>query len=242
MGQRTGDQRGDAQRLGGDPHRLAARPAGEVVGVGVEGVEVDDRDRGGQRLGVVRRRRRRGGPTAGCARRSVHRRWLTGSRASSAAPRSRPSRRPPRAPARGRGSTRPPAGRAAARGAGPRAASVPVARPSWRSRRTPASTISTTPVPASPIPAHVTGLRTRPVAQSVTEPAISVNISRVPVRNAATGSSVKPRARIAADRAPSSEGDPRPRESQQGQGRGERRPGCLVHPSRVPQWSTEQGE
>jgi hypothetical protein len=52
------------------------------------------------------------------------------------------------------------------------------------------------PDPPSPIPVQVIGLKTRPVAQSVTDPAISVNISRVPVSHAATGSMVKPRARM----------------------------------------------
>ena len=42
------------------------------------------------------------------------------------------------------------------------------------------------------IPAHTTGLSTMLVAQSATELPISVNISRVPVRYAAGGSSVSP--------------------------------------------------
>ena len=54
MGERALDQRGHPQRLGGDPDRLAARAAYQVVGVGVERVEVDHEDRGRQRRALAR--------------------------------------------------------------------------------------------------------------------------------------------------------------------------------------------
>jgi hypothetical protein len=46
MGERPAYQGRDPQRLRRDPDRLAGRPAGEVGGVGVEGVEVDHHHRG----------------------------------------------------------------------------------------------------------------------------------------------------------------------------------------------------
>ena len=49
-GERPLDQRRHAQRLRRHPERLAGGPPHEVVGVGVERVEVDDGDRGGRRL------------------------------------------------------------------------------------------------------------------------------------------------------------------------------------------------
>ncbi len=59
----------------------------------------------------------------------------------------------------------------------------------------PLTTQSTTARPASPMPAQVNRSKTRPVAQSVTEPAISTTISSVPVSQAAAGSRVNPNAR-----------------------------------------------
>ena len=47
-------------------------------------------------------------------------------------------------------------------------------------------------MPASTMPAQTVGLNTRCVAQSPTAPAMSVNISSVPVIQAAAGSSVRP--------------------------------------------------
>ncbi len=45
-------------------------------------------------------------------------------------------------------------------------------------------------MPNIAVPAHTRGLKTKPVAQSATEPAISVNISNVPVSHAAGGNNV----------------------------------------------------
>ncbi len=89
-------ERGDAQRLGGDPHGLARRAAGEVGGVGVERVEVDDRPSAWRGRRAGRRRGSAGGRAGGARRRcsgapssSVTLRC----RASSRWPRCRPCRR-----------------------------------------------------------------------------------------------------------------------------------------------------
>ena len=65
-GQRPAQQVRHPHRLGGDPDRLAGGPADQVVGVGVECVEVDDHQR---RAAVGSRVRRQPGSTATRVRR-----------------------------------------------------------------------------------------------------------------------------------------------------------------------------
>ena len=65
VAQRPAQQLGDPYGLGGDPDRRPRGAAREVVGVGVEGLEVDDHQRRGQRSGGRGRGRAAGAPAGG---------------------------------------------------------------------------------------------------------------------------------------------------------------------------------
>ena len=149
--QRALDQRRHAQGLRGHPDRLAAGAAHQVVGVGVEGVEVDHGDRGRRRLGE----RGDGGvePRPQAVAVDEVGRSLDAPLAA-ASPRCRPSRRrsgePPVGARTRRGGASGSWCRAAGRAGRPRRRPAP--RASWRSRMKPLTTNSTTARPARPTP------------------------------------------------------------------------------------------
>ncbi len=238
VGQGAPDERRDPQRLGRDPQRLAPRTTHEVGGVGVEHVEVHDRDRGGRRLGqgsdrLVEPRPQPVAPDEVVAHSMPRLRSSASMSARSSSTGERPAE--PDEDVRGRAS-------GVLRSARPGALPPAWARPSWRSRRKPLTTNRTT---AKPCQAHA-----RPREDVEDQPGGPVGDRSRDLHHDLQGPREPRRGRQEreaeraqpVDRAPASERDPRPDASRDGECGGQSGPRSPIHGPRVPQRATPPGQ